>query len=109
MFAQCLRLYTARISWTYLDRFNMPSRHFASDPVFITYCRIPINQPARIINKLNCVIPRRFSPCDTQSPPSLQPAKELPKPTSPTQEPEGMGRFQNVDTGDGKTMPKREM
>lgn len=68
IFAQCLRLYTARISWAYLDRFNMPSQHFASDPVLITYCRIPINQPARIIDELNCVIPRRFSSCDAQSP-----------------------------------------
>ncbi|CAH0022790.1 unnamed protein product [Clonostachys rhizophaga] len=30
--ATTTRILQARISWTYLDRFNMPSRHFASDP-----------------------------------------------------------------------------
>lgn len=35
-------LYTARFPAAFLDRFDQPSRYFPSDPVIISYCRIPV-------------------------------------------------------------------
>ncbi|KAI1302253.1 hypothetical protein F5Y03DRAFT_407931 [Xylaria venustula] len=54
--ARSLYFYTARIPSVFLDRFDRPSQYFPTNPVPISYYRIPLNQPTKMIRAMDCVI-----------------------------------------------------
>ena len=48
--------YTASIPAAFLDQFDQPSRYFPSDPVRISYYRVPLAPEARVLRVMARVI-----------------------------------------------------